>query len=115
MSLMYLRDMGVSIWMRQFLVGFPLTGNLSQQRNFPPTHKILDRKPLPADKLTNSNCKRFHGRARRSGFKNQTHLWTEAMEQHGKGWLTAPFPLATVSIHFALRDANLNIASRLGV
>ena len=115
MSLSLQCGAGGSVWLQQFLFGFPLVGRLAQPRCYPTKQSEARKKPEPIPKLFNSNKARFTDRASKSGFKNASTLWSEAMEQCEKGWLTQPFPLCTSKAPFTLRNPELNIAFRFGV
>ena len=115
MSLMDQFGLGGSNWLQQFLFGFKLTGVLSQRFAFPSAEKAGNSPILSPEELVKNSSTRFTERAAKSGFKNGSELWLEAIEQHKLGWLTAPFPLASVSEPFVLLDKKLNIAFRFGV
>ena len=115
MSLALQCDCGGSAWLQQFLFGFPLVGRLSQSHCYPTKLKEASKKPVPIPKLFNTNASRFRDRASKSGFKNANALWSEALEQCEKGWLTRPFPLCSKGRPFVLENSKLNIAFRFGV
>ena len=106
---------GGSIWLQQFLFGFPLVGRLAQPRCFPPHPRELAKKTDPVSKALRSSSDRFEERACKSGFKNAKALWNEAMEQCDKGWLNRPFPLSQEASPYRLSNPELNIAFRFGV
>ena len=81
MSLAIQCQLGGSIWLQQFLFVFPLVGRLAQPRCFPVKPKEVIKRPEPISKLSNMNASRFKDRACKSGFKNATSLWTEALGQ----------------------------------
>ena len=115
MSLALQCGVGGSVWLQQFLFGFPLVGRLAQPQCFPVKQKEACKKPEPISKLFNSNRTRFADRASKSGFKNASALWAEALQQCEKGWLTQPFPLCDSKDSFVLQNPKLNIAFRFGV
>ena len=115
MSLMYQYNMGGSAWLQQFLFGFKLTGTFSQIHTFPPSDKLKGEQPCSLDLVMKANDRRFTERAQKSGFKNATKLWSEAISQQQKGWLSAPSALTTWNSPFILKDSKLNIAFRFGV
>ena len=115
MSLSLQCQAGGSTWLQQFLFGFPLVGRLSQRHCYPLKLKEALKKPEPTDKIFNTNEARFHDRSLKSGNKNAPTLWSEALEQCGKGWLTRPFPLSTTNEPFVLNNPKLNVAFRFGV
>ena len=75
-------------WIRQFALGFPITGTLSQLKAFSRGKKIihLSRKI----QLFESAPQRFRERAAKSGASNDQQLCGEAAAQVGKGWLAPP-------------------------
>ena len=108
-------NLGGGEWLTQFLFGFPLIGKLCQRFTFPTCEKANRKKLICTSKIKNSSGRRFRERASKSGFKNATPLWDEATLQVDKGWLTAPFPLASTSEPHTLKFPELNIAFRFGV
>ena len=115
MSLATQCQLGGSVWLQRFLSGFPLVGRLAQPRCYPVKPKEVPKRPEPTSKLFNTNTSRFADRACKSGFKNATDLWAEALCQCEKGWLTQPFPLCASNSPFVLHNPELNIAFRFGV
>merc|ERR1712112_644887 len=110
MSLALQCDCGGSAWLQQFLFGSPLVGRLSQSHCYPTKLEEASKNPVPIPKLFNTNASRFRDRASKSGFKNANALWSEALEQCEKGWLTRPFPLCSKGRPFVLENSKLNIA-----
>ena len=108
-------EAGGSIWLQQFLFGFPLVGRLAQPRCYPTKPQDASKKEEPITKLFNTNESRFSDRANKSGFKNCKLLWSEAEVQCNKGWLCKPFPLCSEGSSFRLSNPDLNIAFRFGV
>ena len=105
--------LGASKWMGQFAVGFPITGDLSQDKAFP--FKNPKERLLPMKQLFESAEDRFRERAPKSGWKNANDLWKEAMDQHAKGWLAAPVELKASGRPADLPTGGYNIAFRFGV
>ena len=114
LSLMHQRNMGGSIWLRRFLVGFKLTGALSQRFTFPTSGKALRKKLTPLSKIAASTSSRFTERASRSGFKQDQLLWNEAMGKTSKGWISQASTLSSDGDPFTLQDPKLNVAFRFG-
>ena len=115
MSLMAQRNLGGPIGIQQFLFGFRITGILSRRYAFPPSDKLSNKSPTDVNKLAQSDSQRFHDRDKKSGYKNATPLWEEAVAHRGKVWLAAPFAIASTHDPFTIRDAKLNIAFRFVV
>ena len=84
-------DLGGDHWVRQFVFGFPIVGEVEQTGVFP-----RDTKLTPPPVLTNiwtGNSARFQTRARASGHLRAQFLWDEAIDQVSKGWLSKPVPI----------------------
>ena len=91
MSLMDQFNMGGKAWLRQFVWGFPITGDLSQAGVYPTDPMV---QPAPdLSKLWDETAIRYQTRAKGSVWPNADHLWTEALGQVRKGWLSAPLPI----------------------
>ena len=103
MSLTYQNNLGISVWLQQFLIGFKLTGALRQKSNFPPVDTLKTKHPIELNKIAWAAAQRFADRARKSGFKNGTLIRNESIEQKKEGWVTEPFPLSSTSGSFTLR------------
>ena len=115
MSLAIQGQVGGTIWLQQFLFGFPLVGRLAQPRCYPFKLKDSLNKAEPLSKIRNTNNSRFSDRARKSGYKNAKALWSEAMGRCEKGWLNLPFPLCSANRPFVMNNPELRIAFRFGV
>ena len=77
--------LGGSRWMGQFSVGFPITGTLSQEGVSNPVRP--SGAALGHGKLSDAAAARFRERSAKSGQKNDSLLWTEALGQVEKGRL----------------------------
>ena len=114
LSLMKQANLGGQRWVKQFIFGFPLVGELSQRDVYPPSRKeVLT--PIGLPELLQGAEELFSSRACKSGFKNGQALWGEALAQHSAGWLTAPFQLSSEGSPFTLTSSEVNIAFRFGV
>ena len=100
-------------WIRQFALGFPITGTLSQLKAF---KKGKDIPPIvPPSQLFRSAPERFRERAAKSGMANVQQLWEEATAQVGKGWLAPPLPLDRDGALPGWKAHTCNVAFRFGV
>ena len=101
-------------WLMQFVVGFPITGNLKQEGVFPlgsdGQTSILD-----PESLQRSKTSRFKARAPRSIPRSAQELWDEAMQQVSKNWLCPPEPLDGNGNFLNNPTSPINIAFRFGV
>ena len=80
--------LGGSNWMRQFIYGFGATGHFSQDGVFPPSDHTP--KHCPPERAFGGAADRFGARAKSSGWAHIDALWSGAMDQVSKGWLSAP-------------------------
>ena len=100
-------------WIRQFALGFPITGPLSQLGAF---KKGKDIPPIAqTSQLFRSAPERFRERAAKSGLANAQKLWAEATAQVGKGWLAPPLPLDCDGNLPGWKANTCNVAFRFGV
>ena len=101
-------------WLMQFVVGFPITGILSQRHVFPvemgEQTAITDPNSLHLSKTS-----RFKARAPRAQSRHSQVLWDEALEQVAKGWLEKPLPLDNNGNFRDNPTDPINIAFRFGV
>ena len=115
-ALMALADqcgIGGSVWLQQFLFGFPLIGRLAQPRFYPTELKDARKRAEPVSKSLKTTASRFADRAKKSGFGNAKALWGEALEQCDKGRLNRPFPLCTERAHMCSLIRSLTLLSAL--
>ena len=104
-----------SAWIRHFILGFPLVGNLSQRLTYHLARNVEDDSTLRPGNLFASSNARFDERALEDGGKNARALWGEDSEQQAKGWPTPPFPMRFPSSSSCVVDGRkLNIAFRIG-
>ena len=101
-------------WMRQFLFGFKLIGNLSQVHCFPRNDKDARKLPAKMSRIMDSSRSCFPHRSSRSGYKNSGPLWNEAIDQVEKCWLLPP-PLTYGGKPVIPKHAEMNIAPRVGL
>ena len=85
---------GAPKWMGQFSFGFPIAGDLSQKNTFP--REENNTPILRRCRLFTSDEARFRERSPKSGWKNASDLWKEAMAQREKGWMSSPFLLGGI-------------------
>ena len=107
--------LGGTVWLQQFLFGFPLVGRLSQPRRYQTKLKENLKRDGPISKALKKTASCFADRAKNYGRKNAKALWNEALEQCEKGWMGRPFPLCAKQGSCAHSNPKLNIAFRLGV
>ena len=73
-------------WLMQFVVGFPIIGELKQESVFPlseaPVTELLGPETLFASRQA-----RFRARAGKGSNRSAQELWDEAIQQVEKGWL----------------------------
>ena len=112
-TLMDQYGLGGRNWMRQFVWGFPITGDLSQSGVYPKDPQAV---PAPDTATIWADAEsRFRSRAAGSGRLNEGTLWNESMEQVKKGWLSDPLPLGEDGQSPALGLGPINAAFRFGV
>ena len=83
-------NLGGKRWLRKFVRGSPITGELSQSV-VRPTDKSVDPAPDLAA-IWEDSATRYKSREQGSGWPNAEHLRAEALDQVEKGWLD-PHPL----------------------
>ena len=76
LPLMKQANMGGQRWMKQFISGFPLVGELIQLGVYPPSRKEVS-PPIGRSELLRGTEELFSSRARKSGFKNGQALWAK--------------------------------------
>ena len=113
MTLMDQLNLGGSRWLQQFAWGFPLIGDLSQNAIYPIDPKVV--KPPDPTSIGFQSAERFRLRAAASGFLNSDALWTEALEQVNRGWLSEPVPIDMTTGTADLPYKSQNFAFRFGV
>ena len=106
-------DLGGDRWIRQFVFGFPIIGELEQTGVYP--RDDSKKGPDPIDGIWKDNLKRFQTRARASGVLNAQLLWNEAMTQVDKGWLAAPLPVDPKGNVATYNKGEVVVAFRFGV
>ena len=107
--------MGGARWLDQFAFGFPITGLLSQKFLYQVDEKVDPSDVIPLSELFNSAASRFRERSTKSGHKNASQLWDEALIQVKKGWLLPPAELAADGRPIGWHSEKFNIAFRFGV
>ena len=99
-------------WIRQFALGFPITGALSQLKAF------VKGKGVPpiaqTRRLFRSAPERFRGRAAKSGMRNAQQLWEEPAAHVGKGWLAPHLLLGRDGSLHGWKANACNVAFRFG-
>ena len=113
LHLMKCFGLGGDRWMRQFVFGFPIIGEIEQTGVFP--RDAAKRPPPPIGEIWSGNSTRFQTRARASGALNASVLWTEAMAQVDKGWLGPPLPIDQTGNVANWTKGKTVIAFRFGV
>ena len=98
----------------QFVVGFPITGELQQKAVFH-LKKEEDYVMLSPDSLYESKTARFRSRVPRANSRSPHELWEEAMKQVDKKWLGPPEPLDENGNFTESPSGRINIAFRFGV
>ena len=113
LHLMKTFGLGGDRWIRQFIFGFPIVGEIEQTGVFPRD----DAKHPPPDLngIWEGNMTRFTTRARASGVLNAQFLWDEAMTQVEKGWLAQPLPIDPLGNVATYSNNGAVIAFRFGV
>ena len=106
-------DLGGDKWIKQFVFGFPIVGEIEQTGVSP-----MDDSQRPPPEVTgiwNGNSQRFQTRAKNSGTLNAQMLWGEAMTQVDKGWLGVPAPLDLMGRTRLHDEPDPVVAFRFGV
>ena len=85
--------LGGERWMRQFIFGSPIVGELEQTGAFP--REASERPPHPINEIWTGNAACYKLRARASGALNATTLRADSPDQVKKGWLADPMELDT--------------------
>lgn len=113
MMLMGQYGLGGKAWLRQFVWGFPITGDLSQAGVYPRDPSVT---PAPdTTALWGDTSTRLRARAAGSGWLNADTLWTEAIDQVQKGWLMDPLTIGEDGKCPAIGLGAINISFRFGV
>ena len=122
-TLLRQRNIGGSIWLQQFLFGFPLVGAPIQPHDSPTSSRQAHTAPLDPAHLHLSSCARFTERVKRPGFKNCSDLRAESYDPQRKGWRHDASPLTaegghsnthTLYLSLSLSDRSLNVEFRVG-
>ena len=101
-------------WVKQLIFGFPIVGSLSQKGVYPideKEHKVL----LTPNELTSSAFARFRERATAANPPRFEELWSEALEQVQKGWLTKPIHIPENEGELLWKSKDFNLAFRFSV
>ena len=104
--------LGGSRRLGKFSVGFPITGELSQNRFFSaasPSGVTIEQ-----GKMFGTDAARFSERSATSGMKTADQLRGEAIGKVEKGWLRPPATLGAAGFPDGFRPVGYNIAFRLG-
>ena len=80
---------GAHNWLSQYVSGFPITGTICQAKTFPLTDTPDNPFPVSWTSLIADAPAKFRARATRKPPHADT-IWSEAMEQVGRGWLAPP-------------------------
>ena len=81
--------LGCSKWLKQLVLGFPITGLLSQSGAYPVASRV-DVNILSPEQLFDSSFDRFQQRATRAMPNKAAERLAEALGQVEKGWISQP-------------------------
>ena len=107
-------SLGGERWLRQFLFGIDMAGQISQRFRYPVSRRANDSSSVPVPEITTAARQRSSD-STENGEENPHVLRAEDSEQVGKGRLSPPFQLASKDGASTLTGPSLNVAFRFGV